>query len=497
MNHTSNGTVELRHLIDSRELHDLTARYVVSGTSPVRDLALITDIEEIASIGPDTVVLLSDGVALGGWMISSALRYAWERKACALIVPEQSLSETVIELARRLGVSLLTTNRDVTRLALDVAIQIGVARAGSVARIQELSIRAAHAEDLGTLVGLVSRELGGARVRILSTGDVAIAEAGDASTATSATLSHGEQTTLVTVGVSQGASEVDTLAAEVTEHARSFAEQVLLAAVPAIRALLGEARLRAIRASLPLVTMTALTGTNRVGGYDDPMNLGVSAALTWPLNGNYMSICILTNDPERLGGAVHQLWNAELPEVPLGRFTDGWLAFVPLHDGRSQQLIIDRMREQLEQLHILGLLVGVSPMFSGSADAANSVRKAWLAARLAGSDGASEDALVVFDEISSHLLRRLLPPELAEQVANEIFPQLLKDAAAGEIIETLLAYLSARGSISHTASLLGVHRNTVQARLRRAEELGVALSDPSEVLPAHMILAALARRRRT
>lgn len=482
MNRPSPGSVELRHLLESRELHDLDARFVASGASPVRDIALITDTEEIASIGPDTVVLLSQGVALGGWMISSALRYAWERKACALIVPEQSLSESVIELARRLGVSLLTTNRDVTRLALDVAIQIGVARAGSVARIQALGARLAQAEDLASLVALVSGELGGARVQLVSTGGVPLATA-------------GEPGAPVTVGVAAGAGDVDTLVAEVAEHSRSFAEQVLLAAVPAVRALLSETRLRAIRASLPLITMTALAGATRVGGYDDPFELGAADTVTWPLDGRHMALCILAADPGRLGGAVHQLWNAEVPEVPLGRFTDGWLAFVPLSEDDDHRRIIDRLRGQLEQVRSLGLLVGVSPVFGGSEQAAASVRKAWLAARLAGADGTSADALVVFDEIRSHLLHRLLPPELAEQVANELFPQLLGDAAAGEIIETLFAFLSARGSVSQTASALGVHRNTVQSRLRRGEELGVLLNDPAAVLPTHMILAALLRRR--
>ena len=497
MNRTSSGAVELRDLTDSRELQDLTARYVMSGTSPVRDLALITDIEDIAAVGPDAVILLTQGVALGGWMISSALRYAWERKACALIVPEQSLTETVVELARRLGVSLLTTNRDVTRLALDVAIQIGVARAGSVARIQALADRVSSAEDLSAVVSLVSRELGGARVQIVSTGDVAIAESGSTPVVARASTTGESQATRVQVDVSQLGSEVDTLVAEVTEHARTFTEQVLVAVVPSIRALLSDTRLRAMRASLPLITMTALTGSQRLSGYDDPLQQGVSSQLPWPLGASYMAVCILMNDPERLGSAVHQLWNVELPEVPLGRFSDGWLAFVPLHDKRSRRLVIDRLRGQLEQLHVLGLRVGVSPIFSRPADAANSVRKAWLAGRLAGADYDPADSVVEFDQIGSRLLARLLPSDLAEQVARELFPRLLEDPSSGELIDALRAYLSARGSISHAATALGVHRNTVQARLRRAEELGVSLDDPEEVLPTHMLLAALARRRHT
>ena len=495
MNRYSNGSVELRDLIDSRELHDLTARYVVSATSPVHDLALITDIEEIASVGPDTVILLSQSVALGGWMISSALRYAWERRACALIVPEQSLTETVIELAKRLGMSLLTTNRDMTRLALEVAIQIGVARAGSVARIQALTDRVSQAPDLAAVVALISRELGGAHVRIVSSGTVAIAESGDEPEAQRQASSEGDPATSVEVSISRSGTGVDTVIAEVTAHARPFAEQALSAAVPSIRALLSDSRLQATRASLPLVTIVALTGSHGVGGIDEPVFPTNAEAPQWPLTGVYMAVCILTNDRDRLGGAVHQVWNAGFPEVPLARFSDGWLAFVPVRDEQNRVAVLSDLRDRLERVRTLELMVGVSPLYSGQDGAADSVRKAWLAARLAGTDDPDSGALVEFDKMSSRLLGRLLPIDLAEQLAAGIFPRLISDPAADELIESLVAYLSARGSISLAAKALGLHRNTVQARVRRAEELGVHLADPDEVLPAHMLLTALSRRR--
>lgn len=494
MNRFSSGAVELRDLTDSRELRDLTARYVVSATSPVHDLALITDIEEIASVGPDTVILLSQSVSLGGWMISSALRYAWERRACALIVPESSLTETVIELAKRLGMSLLTTNRDMTKLALEVAIQIGVARAGSVARIQALTDRVSQATDLATVVALISRELGGARVQVISSGSVAIAASGDVPEARRQATSDGDLATRVEVAISRDGKGADTLIADVTAHAQPFAEQALSAAIPSIRALLSDSRLQATRASLPLVTIAALTGSHGVGGIDEPVFPTDAEALQWPLTGEYLAVCILTNDRDRLGGAVHQVWDAGLPDVPLARFSDGWLAFVPVRDEQNRVTVVSDLRDRLQGVRILGLMVGVSPLSSGPEAAADSVRKAWLAARLAGGDDPESGAIVEFDKMPARLLGRLLPTGLAEQLATGAFPRLIADPAADELIESLVAYLSARGSISLAAKALGLHRNTVQARIRRAEELGVHLSDPDEVLPAHMLLTALSRR---
>lgn len=74
MNRSSAGAVELRDLIDARELTGLSVLHLVSERSPVRDLALVSDFEDIGAVGPDTVVLLARGAARGGWMISAALR---------------------------------------------------------------------------------------------------------------------------------------------------------------------------------------------------------------------------------------------------------------------------------------------------------------------------------------------------------------------------------------------------------------------------------------
>lgn len=490
MQRNSSGSVELRDLTAARDLAHLRILHVASPTSPVRDLALITDIEEITSVGPDTIVILTQGVARGGWMISAALRYAWERRACALIVPEQSYTETVIELARRLGVSLLTTERGMTRLALDVAIQIGVARAGSLARVQSFTERVSQAADLAQALDLISSELGGAPVALETSGAIAVSVPGDES---AADAEADRSTVRRPVSLTQDGRQSDALSTEVPSPARTFAEQIFSAAIPSIRALLTSSRLQATRESLPAISITALTGTARLRGLRPPSPEFLDDVFRWPVNGDYIAVCVITDDRERVGTAVHQIWNAGFPDVPLARFSDGWVGFVPVADADRRAELVERMRQQLAGVPALGLAVGVSGIRRTSEQAVDGVHEAWLAASVADPRRPGTGSLVGFEDASSRLLDRFLPDDLALQLASAMLPELVADPAAEQLIAAVVAYLSNQGSITAAAAHLGVHRNTLQARIRRAEQLGVRLSPPEEVLPTHMLLAALVR----
>ncbi|GAA5125315.1 helix-turn-helix domain-containing protein [Pseudonocardia adelaidensis] len=57
----------------------------------------------------------------------------------------------------------------------------------------------------------------------------------------------------------------------------------------------------------------------------------------------------------------------------------------------------------------------------------------------------------------------------------------------GDLLATLTAYLDAESSLTETAAVLGVHRNTVATRMAKAQELlGVELTDPDERLALHL-----------
>ena len=149
MQSQGSGPVELDDLGRTQAFRGVRELFIANASAPVRAIALVSDFEELVAVGPDTIVLLSPVVARGGWMISAALRYAWERRACALLVPEQSISDTVIELSRRLGVTLLASERDMTGLALDIAIHLGITRAGSLASLRELTKQLAQSTEVG------------------------------------------------------------------------------------------------------------------------------------------------------------------------------------------------------------------------------------------------------------------------------------------------------------------------------------------------------------
>jgi len=61
------------------------------------------------------------------------------------------------------------------------------------------------------------------------------------------------------------------------------------------------------------------------------------------------------------------------------------------------------------------------------------------------------------------------------------------DGQPGDLLLTLTAFLDAESSLTETAAVLGVHRNTVAARITRIRELlTVDLADPDERLALHL-----------
>ena len=493
MNRTQAGAVELRDLTHTRELDGLLVLHLVSERSPVRDLALISDLEDISTVGPDTVILLAPGETRGGWMISAALRYAWERRACAVIIPEQPFTASVIELAKRLGVSLLSTRRDMTRLALDVAIQIGAARAESAARVRSAVDRLAAAGDPAQAMALLSEELDGAAIWIETAGVRTFAASIGGGEETRRDGAHGVK--LVRTSLSRHDDDDGFLIAEVPVARAAYAEALLVGAAPSVRALLLELRLAAMHASLPAVAITTLTGSATVAAFHEPELWGSAVASTAPFHDAFLAVCLLSTEPERLGALVHQLWHLAFPDAALARVEGGWIGILPVADPERVAESIDRLRDSLVRTTGLPLTGGASQVHRSPEEARRAVREAWLAARLAdpGTDAPSSDAFVDFGRIPSRLLGRLVPADLAQQLVEVLYPRLMADPAAGQIIDSVLAYLSSRGSVSAAAERLGSHRNTVQARLQRAEALGVVLTDPAEVLPAHLLLAAVRR----
>ena len=57
----------------------------------------------------------------------------------------------------------------------------------------------------------------------------------------------------------------------------------------------------------------------------------------------------------------------------------------------------------------------------------------------------------------------------------------------GDLVKTLAAYLDSESSLADTAAILGIHRNTVSARIARIVSLlGVDLAVPDDRLALHL-----------
>ncbi len=476
----SSSPAELGDLLRARTLDHLRPLHVASSRSAVRDVALVTDIEEVSTVGPDTVVLLSESMTRGGWILSAALRYAWERRACALIVSEHSATEAVVELARRLGISLLMTDREAKRVTIDLAIELGVARAGTLARLRAATERVAAASGLPSALEELRSELGIAHAGI----DTAAAPL-------SAATDDGDRSAvLVSVELFPGKAATERLSALVPADRADYAEQLLVAAAPTARGLLLQARLEAARRSLPPIALTALTGFDPRDTLDEPAGSIDSDPLVWPIEGDYLVLCLITADRDRVGAAVHQLWNSVFPDLPLAGFANGWLAFVPLPEPASAAELLEGLRRRLPIVRTLELRIGASSAHRGRGQSSIGIREAWMAARMADPRGSERTAVVDYGDTPWRLVGRLLPKDLAEALLSGSHPRLAMDPARAELTDSILAYLDHGGSTTAAARALGVHRNTLQARLRRAEELGIRLGEPDATLPLHLLLAA-------
>jgi DNA-binding PucR family transcriptional regulator len=94
---------------------------------------------------------------------------------------------------------------------------------------------------------------------------------------------------------------------------------------------------------------------------------------------------------------------------------------------------------------------------------------------------------------SSRMLLGWYGSDAFRDLAEEIVAPLLA-LGDSELVRTLAAYLDRACSASHTARMLGVHRNTVNQRIARAEQaLGTPLTDADTRLALQLALRARAR----
>jgi hypothetical protein len=214
----------------------------------------------------------------------------------------------------------------------------------------------------------------------------------------------------------------------------------------------------------------------RLGGWHVGLHIGVPASI----------------DTVARTQEVVRALRAEDVDAVVVEHGDGWTGWVTF----DQEPTAERVRSLASRLQAahrvlrLGAHMGVGRPHPRPDGLAATVAEASDAARLAATRPETGHFLHVDQLGMAQLLLEWTRTDTFEPAARALVAPL-RDVP-GDLVRTLASYLDAESSIAETATVLGVHRNTVAARIARIEQLlGVDLSRPDERLALHLASRAV------
>ncbi|RCG32918.1 PucR family transcriptional regulator [Sphaerisporangium album] len=228
----------------------------------------------------------------------------------------------------------------------------------------------------------------------------------------------------------------------------------------------------------------------RLGGGDARQQR--AAEIGWRLDGWHVAFHLAALGQVDLLGhsdAVAAAIAAERIDAIVVERGDGWSAWTTGRTEPDQDASRDLLAALQRVRHRLAgrfdCAIGVGRGYLDASGLTRSLAEAWDAARLARGRPQT-GRLVHIDRLGlAQLLVAWASTETFAPTATRLLGPL--ESQPGELTATLSAYLDAGGSAADTAAILGVHRNTVAARLRRIEELlTVDLNNPDDRLALHL-----------
>lgn len=506
-----NNSVLLKDLLAAPDLAFLDIAHLESEVASVGGIRLITSLDELSAAGPNTLLVLTDQVTRRGWMVTSAIRYAWERHAIGVVVKGKAHTDTAVLLAGRLGITVLTAENEATDTALRLAMQLGSSRAGLGRDVQEVQAHLESARTPAEALQVLSGALPGAEVDLVRPrpGEAAGRSAGTVGAASGSVRAPRPGALPSTLGVqsppepirvaerifaSDDEADRVTVVVTTTPDQQAEAQRLLRATIPYFRSLFLQEQFDELTDALPIVGMTApLTALEPPPSLPNgqPRNSDwerlQKRLSSW---GKYVSVCVSHPQPGRVAASVVNGWRELRDRTALIRYSGGWFGFAAATVVSDGERSLDGMARE-------GTRVGVSGLkehSSGRTGMAQAVRESFLASQLAPSAAPDAQdrpsAVVLFEHVAPALLDRAVPSDVAEEILAIHYPDFVAMKGRGRVAETVLAYFRHHGSVSEAASATGVHRNTVQARLQEARERHLPIDDPSSVLGLHMLLAA-------
>ena len=224
-----------------------------------------------------------------------------------------------------------------------------------------------------------------------------------------------------------------------------------------------------------------------------------STDLGWQVDGTNRAVWITPlratgPPPQELSYLVRAAWQHGRPTWPLIEQDNGWISWQSSADSADPAPLRKALRSFASHAEAHGLAIGVGQAHRGVPGLLRSVAEARLAAHVARQSRPS--AVQWFDQVGASAALAWLPISEIAQVADLCLTDLMAAHDRAVLVDTALAVLDCGGSLAQASQRLGVHRNTVLARIVRAKQLGLVFDDPSQRLAVHVLCHALASLER-
>ncbi|MTD15573.1 PucR family transcriptional regulator [Nakamurella sp. YIM 132087] len=459
---------------------------------------LAESFDRIRALPPHSVVVLHAEAASGGWSLAAALQIAWQRNAAAVVVPPSAMSGSSRILAERLDITLLVHDADPVDIALTVAGQLSQPRATRALRVAQCAERLAEQTGVRGVLGVLGGELAPVQVALVAGSTVLAGRSAalddrpdhqQVRVAVHGAGGHlwGELVASVPPGSPTGVDMVESLL--------SLGRLPVLAAWAQSRMQPAQ-RLEQEQASFQLLRRI---GEGEPGTPEPAVQRAEESTpewvgeLGWRIDGMNRALWVTgvanTGEPApELTHLVRSTWSRLLPDWPIAPDEDGWVSW--WNGPADRPAAVRKAVRTLEDvLTRHGLVAGVGTARRGVSGLLRSTSEARLAAHVARSAGAG--TVQWFEQTGVRSALAWLPVAQIAEVADLCLADLVSAKDRTALVETALAVLDSGGSLSQAAQRLGVHRNTVLARVARARELGVVSDDPAQRLALHVLCYAL------
>jgi hypothetical protein len=444
--------------------------------APIDAVALITQPEQVRRVGPRAAVVVAAGSETSGWLVSSVLRYAWERRA-SLVVVAGTQPESVAALAERLDITTISTVADPTTIALDLAAEIGAANAAVEAQLVTVLRRVTRERSIEGILGIAGTELQ-ASLEIEFCGAI-VASAG--------TVRGAAKPLGPFIVVDSAGDRVELWA---HPHAVAGSDALIESAIPLIMPVLRAAWLELESAGREDALAVAAAAVGTAAPH-------VMAELGWS-PGETRAVVFLhsrLSKPSRvLSDVVRLLWKKATGAGGLAEVESGWIAVVPVSDDDELSDLARSLSLHLAPaLSDLGIRVGLSSLAASADRLGDAVAEGRIAARCSWAFG--EQSVGVFEDLGLSAVEFLFDPKDASAIARLVAPEFCNAPEVDKLVESVRAFMD-EGSVGAAAAALSIHRNTVSAHLDRARDLGLPVGDSRMAVAVASVVRALSAERR-